>query len=293
MSSNLLRILTGLVGIPVVVGLTYLGGWPFLALIAVLALAAQFEMYRILKAAGLAPSVIIGLTLGGLVLLQQVYEPALGIALAVVILALALSPFEWFSAQTSAASDGRSHGAEKAAFSAAGPASMAATLFGVIYPTLLLGYLAEIRSGPGGIEDDMRAFALTVSTFILVWSTDTFAYFIGRAIGVRPLAPAISPKKTWAGTIGGAASALIAGVALKLTLLAFMAWIHVFAIAILCGVLGQLADLAQSKMKRAVGVKDSGSLLPGHGGMLDRFDSMILVAPAVYLYLRHVVDLGG
>lgn len=277
MSNNLLRILTGLVGIPVVVGLTYVGGVPFFALVALLALLAQLEMYHLLRAAGTAPWVVPGMILGGLVLLQSIYPPASGLALALVVLGLAYSPF------VRPAENG-----EQAPV--AGPLSMAATLFGVIYPTALLGTLIEIRNGAGAWGDDMDAFALTVATLILVWTTDTLAYFIGRAIGKRPFAPSISPKKTWAGTIGGAVSAIAVGVLLKLTLLASLAWIHVLAISLICGVLGQLGDLAESKMKRSAGVKDSGALLPGHGGMLDRFDSMILVAPAVYLYLRYIVQ---
>ena len=280
MSNNLLRILTGLVGIPVVIGLTYLGGVPFLALVAVLALLAQLEMYHLLRAAGTAPLVVPGLVLGGLVLLQSIYPPAFGLALALLILGLAYSPF----VRTGAS-------AEQAPV--AGPVSMAATLFGVIYPTALLSSLVEIRSGAGDLGDDMDAFALTVATLILVWTTDTLAYFIGRAIGKRPFAPSISPKKTWEGTIGGAVSAIVVGVLLKFTLLASLGWIHVIAISMICGVLGQLGDLAESKMKRSAGVKDSGALLPGHGGMLDRFDSMILVAPAVYLYLRYIVQASG
>ena len=280
MSNNLLRILTGLVGIPVVIGLTYLGGVPFLALVAVLALLAQLEMYHLLRAAGTAPLVVPGLVLGGLVLLQSIYPPAFGVALALLILGLAYSPF----VRTGAS-------AEEAPV--AGPVSMAATLFGVIYPTALLSSLVEIRSGAGDLGDDMDAFALTVATLILVWTTDTLAYFIGRSIGKRPFAPSISPKKTWEGTIGGAVSAIAVGVLLKFTLLASLGWIHVIAISMICGVLGQLGDLAESKMKRSAGVKDSGALLPGHGGMLDRFDSMILVAPAVYLYLRYIVQASG
>jgi phosphatidate cytidylyltransferase len=280
LSNNLLRILTGLVGIPVVIGLTYLGGVPFLALVALLALLAQLEMYHLLRAAGTAPLVVPGLVLGGLVLLQSIYPPAFGLALALLILGLAYSPF----VRTGAS-------AEEAPV--AGPVSMAATLFGVIYPTALLSSLVEIRSGAGDLGDDMDAFALTVATLILVWTTDTLAYFIGRAIGKRPFAPSISPKKTWEGTIGGAVSAIAVGVLLKFTLLASLGWIHVIAISMICGVLGQLGDLAESKMKRSAGVKDSGALLPGHGGMLDRFDSMILVAPAVYLYLRYIVQASG
>lgn len=300
MSNNLLRILTGLIGIPVVVGVAYLGGWAFLALVSVMALIAQYEVYHLLRAGGLTPRVYLGLILGGLVLLHQMVPAALAAAFAVLILALAFSPFDR-SSRTTAPTN-----AAMSSIDAAGPHSMAATLFGVIYPTTLLGFLAEIRGGGapaavvanetadfGPLATGSEAFALTISVLILVWTTDTLAYFVGRAIGKRPLAPRISPKKTWEGTIGGAVSAVVAGVILKLTLLSFLAWPHVIIVALLCGTLGQLGDLAESKMKRSVGVKDSGALLPGHGGMLDRFDSMIVVAPAVYLYLRYVAGTLG
>ncbi len=300
MSNNQLRILTGLIGIPVVVGLAYLGGWTFLALVAVVALAAQYEVYHLLRAAGLSPRVPLGIVLGALILLHQMVPAALGVAIALLVLAIALSPFDRFR--------GRDAGTVRPdAPTDGGPASMAATLFGVIYPTTLLGYLAEIRGGgtargapeietaavTGMTVTDSEAFALTIAVLILVWTTDTLAYFVGRAIGKRPLAPSVSPKKTWEGTAGGALGAVLAGVVLKMSLLAFLAWPHVIAMALLCGALGQLGDLAESKMKRSVGVKDSGALVPGHGGMLDRFDSMIVVAPAVYLYLRYVAGILG
>lgn len=277
MSNNLLRILTGLVGIPIVIGLAYLGGWPFLALVAVMALLAQHEIYHLLRAAGVVPYTGLGLALGALVLLSQMIPAALGAAFVLLVLAIVLTPF------LSAGSEGDS-----------GPMAMAGTVFGVVYPTALLGFLAEIRGGSeGGAIEDGEAFALTIAVLIFVWTTDTLAYFVGRAIGKRPLAPSISPKKTWAGTVGGAVGAVAAGAVLKWTLLSFLPWAHVVMVALLCGVLGQLGDLAESKMKRSVGIKDSGTLLPGHGGMLDRFDSMIVVAPAVYLYLRYIAGILG
>ena len=296
MSNNLLRILTGLIGIPIVVGLAFLGGWAFMALVAVIALMAQYEVYHLLRAAGIMPRAGLGLMLGALVLLHQMVPAALGAAFALLVLAIAFSPFDWFRGGK------RSHDAPAAAD---GPEAMAATLFGVVYPTVLLGFLAEIRGGgttsaslqgndgsfiAAGVTDS-QAFALTIAVLILVWTTDTLAYFVGRAIGRRPLAPKISPKKTWEGTAGGALGAVGAGVVLKLTMLPFLAWPHIIVVALLCGILGQLGDLAESQMKRAVGVKDSGALLPGHGGMLDRFDSMIVVAPAVYLYLHYVAGI--
>lgn len=303
MSNNLLRILTGLVGIPVVVGLAYLGGWPFLALVAILALPAQYELYHLLRAAGSAPSVGLGLLLGALVLVSVLVPAALGAAAALLVLAVAFSPF--YGRDSATETDGL------LATGAQGPMPLAATVFGVVYPTALLGFLAAIRTGGAGPFAGAEAiggapvtsaavagpggegFALTITVLILVWTTDTGAYFVGRAIGRRPLAPSVSPKKTWEGTIGGAAGAVVAGLVLKATLIGFLAWPHVVALALVCGGLGQLGDLAESRMKRAVGVKDSGTLLPGHGGMLDRFDSMIVAAPAAYLYLRYVAGAFG
>jgi phosphatidate cytidylyltransferase len=138
---------------------------------------------------------------------------------------------------------------------------------------------------------DFDAFILTVVLFLIGWATDTFAYYVGRSIGKRPLAPAVSPKKTWEGAIGGTLGALLAGVLLKLSILPFINWVHVLVLTLIVAVVGQLGDLAESRMKRAAGVKDSGRLLPGHGGMLDRFDALILAAPAAYLYLRYVAGI--
>ncbi|HMB91293.1 MAG TPA: phosphatidate cytidylyltransferase, partial [Rhodothermales bacterium] len=113
------------------------------------------------------------------------------------------------------------------------------------------------------------------------------AYYTGKSIGKTPLAPSISPKKTWEGAIGGGIGAVLAAVVLKLTLLGFLAWPHVIVMALICGVVSQVGDLMESRIKRSVGAKDSGTLLPGHGGMLDRFDAMILAVPLVFLYLRY------
>src|SRR5690606_40433692 len=108
------------------------------------------------------------------------------------------------------------------------------------------------------------------------------------ALGRRPLAPTISPKKTWAGAVGGTVGAVVVGIVMKLLLLDVLTWGHAVGVALVAAVAGQFGDLAESAMKRAVEVKDSGALLPGHGGILDRFDAMILAAPAVYLYLAFV-----
>ena len=104
------------------------------------------------------------------------------------------------------------------------------------------------------------------------------------------MAPELSPKKTWEGAVGGAMGAVLVAIALRVTILGALPWIHLVVIAVICGVVSQIGDLAESKIKRSVGAKDSGTLLPGHGGMLDRLDALILAAPLVFAYLASFSD---
>jgi phosphatidate cytidylyltransferase len=125
---------------------------------------------------------------------------------------------------------------------------------------------------------------------LLAWVGDTGAYFAGRFLGKRKLYPEVSPKKTWAGAFGGLAGALAAAAIMKVLRFdehgGHLSWLDVVLIAIPGGILGQLGDLVESLVKRSVGVKDSGTLLPGHGGMLDRIDAVLFIGPYVYLYLN-------
>jgi phosphatidate cytidylyltransferase len=128
-------------------------------------------------------------------------------------------------------------------------------------------------NGPG-----LLLFAL-----VITWAGDTTAYFVGRAMGKRPLAPHISPKKTWEGSVGSMVGSLIVA-------WAFSYWIripigHLLAMAVIGNVAGQMGDLLESAYKRSAGVKDSGGLLPGHGGVLDRIDALILCIPVIWYYV--------
>lgn len=123
-----------------------------------------------------------------------------------------------------------------------------------------------------------------LALFILIWSFDTGAYLFGSAFGKHKMIPRISPKKSWEGEIGGAitAVAIAIGIAFYLSQ-SIWQWV-IFALIVV--VFGTYGDLSESMLKRASGLKDSGNILPGHGGMLDRFDSMLLAAPIVYIYLE-------
>jgi phosphatidate cytidylyltransferase len=125
--------------------------------------------------------------------------------------------------------------------------------------------------------------SLLLFALVITWSADTAAYFAGRAFGKHPLAPHISPKKTWEGSVASMIGSLLVAYA-------FSYWIkmplpHLFAMAVLGNIAGQMGDLLESAYKRSAGVKDSGGLLPGHGGVLDRIDALILCIPVIWYYL--------
>lgn len=125
---------------------------------------------------------------------------------------------------------------------------------------------------------------LVLMMLLLAWIGDTGAYFAGRFLGKHKLYPEVSPKKTWEGAVGGLLGSVVAVAAMKMLRLPSLSWLDVVLIAVPGGILGQLGDLVESLIKRSAGVKDSGALLPGHGGMLDRIDAVLFIAPYVYLY---------
>jgi phosphatidate cytidylyltransferase len=154
---------------------------------------------------------------------------------------------------------------------------LAGTITGIVYAGFLTTYLAKLEVVGGGDA--------VILVLLVAWIADTGGYFAGRLLGKAKLYEAVSPNKTWAGAWGGLAGSLVGVAALKLVHADWLTWIDVVAIAIPGGILGQLGDLAESLIKRSAGVKDSGALLPGHGGVLDRIDAVLFIAPYVYAYL--------
>lgn len=131
---------------------------------------------------------------------------------------------------------------------------------------------------------------LLLAIFIFIWVNDTGAYLVGSRWGKRRLAPSISPKKSVEGSIGGLLLVLLSAVILRLLLFPELSWLRILLIAVVVAIFGTIGDLFESSLKRRAGVKDSGKLIPGHGGILDRIDSLLLAVPAVYLLLA-VLDL--
>ena len=270
MSNAVLRILTAVIGAPLLLGSAYLGGWYFGVVVLVMGVLAQYEVYGMMEQGGVRPWKAAGLALGAVLALRAFVPVALPLAVVGVLGLLAWSPFARSEKPLS---------------------SLGATVFGALYPTALLAFLTDLRLARGPSVGDLEAFYLTLTVFLLIWATDILAYYTGKTFGRHKLAPLVSPKKTWEGAVGGALGALLAAVALKQTLLGFLAWPHLVALALICGVVSQVGDLAESRFKRVAGVKDSGTMLPGHGGLLDRFDAALLAVPLAYLYLAYVARL--
>lgn len=162
----------------------------------------------------------------------------------------------------------------------AGPQLMG-SVTSLFYAPLVFATIPMIRGVDNGLQ---WLFFLMIVT----WSGDTGAYFAGRAFGKHKLAPRVSPGKSIEGVIGGMFAAILLTLGAKATFFPELQWIHCLVLAPLADFAGVLGDLVESLFKRSAGVKDSGTIFPGHGGMLDRVDSLLFVAPVVYLWLTTV-----
>ncbi len=151
-------------------------------------------------------------------------------------------------------------------------------VMGVLYIGLTLSYLLQIRSLP---EGTLLIFFL----FLVTWAGDTGAYIVGKSIGRHALAPVISPKKTYEGLAGGLVLACVTALVARGWFLPAFSFMDCIALAAMLTVVGLIGDLAESAIKRSAGFKDSGALIPGHGGMLDRLDSLLFTGPALYYYV--------
>jgi len=159
-------------------------------------------------------------------------------------------------------------------------ANISLTIFGIVYVVLSFSILNVIAN-----HDGIYSYQIPLGILILIWTSDTFAYLVGRQFGKHKLLERLSPKKTWEGYLGGIVFSLLAGYILSrfYTELDTTQWM---VLATITGVFGTAGDLVESMFKRSAGVKDSGNIMPGHGGVLDRFDSLIFILPLIFFYLK-------
>lgn len=257
------RLLTAAVGLPLLLGLVFLGGlWVALASAAVAAVAA-IELCALVRRRGLKPW-FPGATVGSGGLALALYlAPQDGYALLGVLgLGLLASLAWWALARPEAGFEG-----------------WAVTVGAALYLGLTLGHASLLR----GMDAGARWLLLAL---LVTFAADTGAFLVGRAVGRRPLAPRLSPGKTWEGALAGILAAVAVAVALRYLLALDLSPQAAVLLGALAGVAGQVGDLAESRIKRWAGVKDSGRLLPGHGGLLDRIDSIVFNLVVVYYFLR-------
>lgn len=280
MTSNLgQRVAVSAIAIPLAVGLIRLGGWPLAAAIAVLGVLGTREVYGLARRQGIEALPLAGYGAAAAIPLAALWaqgsprqwaEPALyaGAVWLMVVLVTAMA---------------RGPGARPLS-------AVAITIFGALYTSGLLSFLLAIRHGKGGAGGNDGVAAAWPATWLvllplgLTWIGDTCAMAAGTLLGGPKLAPVLSPRKTWAGaiggTVGGLAAALLIG---RLILPRVGVHLAVWQLATVGGILavaGQVGDVAESLLKREAGVKDSSTLIPGHGGVLDRLDSLYFVLPS-------------
>ena len=272
-----LRLLSALVGLPILLGAVWLGSYWFAAVVFIAAVVASLELSRLASLWG------------------DRFHPAIPLVLSLVLLisglsrALNLNPDNYGTYLDIAAVVICPLAGWVLGSSRKMPVFDAAPVMILrmgIYIGLSLYYALQLRF----IEDGRE---WTLLLLLVVFATDTSAYLVGRAIGRTPLAPKISPGKTWEGSVAGLFGAVVASVlANNLLGLGAIIW-EAALLGVIVGVLGQLGDLAESRLKRKAGVKDSGWLIPGHGGILDRLDSIVYVLPATHLFVIWEVQQRG
>lgn len=248
------RILSSLVMVPIVFVSIYIGGYPLLVGLAVLSIVATMEFSRLMGLAGFHPYPLVSIALGLVFMLDAFFGTNI---LRPALTAFLLLSIVW-SARTKQKDD---------------LVNWALTFTGGIYCGGLLSYGVLLRNMSNGFEWLMLVVGSAAAA-------DVFAYFIGSAIGKRLLAPKISPGKTWEGMGAG----MLAGVGLAVALaLVFQLPMRIaVSVGLLVAVADLVGDLVESKFKRLAGVKDSGTLIPGHGGVLDRMDGQLFAWPIAY-----------
>jgi phosphatidate cytidylyltransferase len=267
------RIMFSAVAIPVAAAAAYVGGWVLAALLAVVGVLATREVYDLAAATGVDPLRRSGFAAAVALPLATYWAKGSEVHFAEPALYLGAL---WMLALVALAAWRRGPGARPLA-------AVAVTVFGVLYGPGLLSFAIVLRHPSGVGLDSSLGAALLFFPLALTWIGDTAAMAGGKLLGGPLLAPVLSPQKTWAGAVSGLGGTLLSAWAYTALILDPLGRPLAPAAALLCGVLisatGQVGDLAESLLKREVGVKDSSRLIPGHGGMLDRVDSLLFVLP--------------
>lgn len=256
------RIITALIGVPLLIGILYAGEIPRTGFFILLALLGMYEFNGMLKAAGrknpLLPALLFMLAL---LLVEVVDYPLMPLLITAILLSLFISVVSY----------------PKVSFD-----DNAMTIFFATYLGVCLSYAIKLSLSDQG-------FALCMLAFILTWASDIGGYAAGVKWGKHKMTPRLSPNKTWEGSLGSVILTSVAALLFfNLTDMTTLSSAYALLLGVLASTAAQFGDLYMSGVKRFFAVKDSGHLIPGHGGFLDRFDSFLVVAPVVYFYLQYL-----
>jgi len=268
-SENLKRVFISIAAIPFILIAAYLGGYYFFSFVAIISLVSFYEFSLLVKNKGAN----VNLLLGGIIIFILLLNQFLGFAdpVAIILLSsLSLLTFELFRNKGSAIFN------------------LGTTFLGIFYIGVFSAALISLREYYlNEIYADNLGAYLIISVLASTWIGDSAAYYGGITFGKHKLFPRVSPQKSWEGAIFGFIFSVGTMILAKVLVLNSLSWMNVIIIGIIIGTIGQIGDLVESLIKRDSEVKDSSSLIPGHGGFFDRFDSLLFSAPAIWIYLTY------
>ncbi|UCH64354.1 MAG: phosphatidate cytidylyltransferase [Ignavibacterium sp.] len=265
-SNTAVRIIVSAIAIPAIVVVSYLGNYYFFIFILAIAIISFYEFSLFAKNKEIEANVILGI-LSVILIIANSFRNFIDFYALLILVVLILTIVELFRNKGSAI------------------VNLGTTLTGIFYIGLFASALVSIREYYPA--EYTRGGLLILSILFSIWICDSAAFFGGTSLGKHKMFPRVSPKKSWEGAVFGLLFAVAAMISSKAVFLDFISWKDAILLGLIIGIVGQVGDLVESLFKRDAGVKDSSGFIPGHGGVFDRFDSLLYVAPVVFLYIKY------
>jgi len=277
MSNLIMRVLVAVVAIPLIVAACYFGGPYFFLFTTALIIISTNEFYSLAKAKGLEPSAVLGISASG-VLNAITYSAGLNLASDFLVLIIGLALLSELSKKRTDKVSGTFE-------------NTGTTLAGIVYIGLFGSTLTGMRQRfeiEHVFATDRSAGLFIILILATIWICDSAAYFVGKSMGKHKMSKFVSPNKTWEGAIAGFVFAVAVSIAAKYLVLPDLSLKLAAGTGLIVGTFGQAGDFVESMFKRDAGAKDSSNMIPGHGGVFDRFDSLLFSSPFIYIMLQHL-----
>jgi phosphatidate cytidylyltransferase len=265
-SNTAVRIIVSAIAIPAIVVVSYFGRYYFFVFVLAIAVVSFYEFCLFVRFKEIEANLFLGI-LSVILLITNSFRNFIDFYAMLILVVLILTIVELFRNKGSAI------------------INLGTTLIGILYIGLFASALVSIREYYPA--EYVRGGLLILSILFSIWICDSAAFFGGTALGKHKMFPRVSPKKSWEGAVFGLLFAVVAMITSKAVFLDFISWKDTVLIGLIIGIVGQFGDLIESLFKRDAGVKDSSDFIPGHGGVFDRFDSLLYTAPVVFLYIKY------